>query len=68
MLPLEEPAPVCSARGCRRVAVWALNWRNPKIHDAARVKTWLACDTHRDTLGEFLRARGFPLEVEAFTP
>lgn len=66
--PETASAPVCSARGCRLPARWALNWRNPKIHDAARVKTWLACDEHRESLGAFLSARGFPLDVEPFTP
>lgn len=63
----ETGSAVCSARGCRLPAVWALNWRNPKIHDAARVKTWLACEEHRETLGAFLSARGFPLDVVPFT-
>jgi hypothetical protein len=62
----ENPVPVCSARGCRRPAVWALNWRNPKIHEEARVKTWLACEEHRESLGSFLSARGFPLDVAPF--
>lgn len=66
MFPQAETSPTCSARGCRRPAVWALNWRNPKIHEAARVKTWLACDEHRQTLGDFLSARGFPLDVTPF--
>lgn len=58
---------ICSARGCRENATWALLWRNPKIHDASRTKTWLACDTHRDTLEAFLSTRGFPVRVEVFT-
>jgi len=32
-----------------------LSWRNPKLHDAARVKHWLGCDDHVDGLAEFLR-------------
>jgi hypothetical protein len=56
-------APVCSARGCRSTAVWALRWNNPRLHDAERRKTWLACAEHRRTLGDFLDARGFLREV-----
>jgi hypothetical protein len=50
---------VCSARGCRAPARWALRWNNPKIHDAQRRKTWLACDDHRAQLADFLDRRGF---------
>ena len=50
---------VCSAKGCRREATRALLWNNPALHDAARLKVWLACAEHEPTLGEFLRLRGF---------
>ena len=53
----------CSARGCRADATWAIEWRNPKIHDTGRVKTWLACPEHLDRLREFLARRDFPLRV-----
>ena len=59
----EEPL-ICSARGCRGPAVHALRWNNPKLHPPERRKTWLACDTHVTTLGDFLRARDFLREVE----
>jgi len=55
---------ICSAKGCRRPATWSLLWRNPKLHDEARRKTWLACDEHRSTLGDFLSARGFLRDTE----
>jgi hypothetical protein len=55
---------VCSAKGCREPATWALRWNNPKLHPPERRKTWLACDAHRTTLGDFLSARGFLREVE----
>jgi hypothetical protein len=55
--------PVCARAGCVQLAVWNINWRNPKIHDANRVKVWLACDDHRDYLYEFLAARSFPIIV-----
>lgn len=54
---------ICSAKGCRAGARWALRWNNPRLHDAARRKTWLACDEHRPTLAAFLEARGFLREV-----
>ncbi|GIJ40984.1 hypothetical protein Vwe01_43090 [Micromonospora andamanensis] len=54
---------VCSARGCRAPARWVLRWNNPRLHTPERRKTWLACATHRPSLGEFLDARGFLREV-----
>ncbi len=59
---------VCSARGCRLPAAWALRWNNPRIHDPDRRKTWLACAEHRDTLREFLSIRGFLRAIEPLTP
>ena len=55
---------LCSAKGCRRDAVHALVWRNPRIHGGGRTKTWVACDEHRSTLGDFLGRRDFLLRVE----
>jgi hypothetical protein len=55
---------VCSARGCLEPAVWSLQWNNPKLHTPERRKSWLACETHRSTLGDFLSARGFLRGVE----
>jgi hypothetical protein len=49
----------CSAKGCTTRAIWALLWNNPKLHTPERRKTWLACDEHRESLSEFLGARGF---------
>ena len=57
----EEP-PRCSAKGCRSVATIDLTWRNPGIHDAARVKHWLACDEHADFLADYLSRRNFLLD------
>jgi hypothetical protein len=56
----DEP-PRCSAKGCRAAAVVDLQWRNPRLHDAARVKHWLACDEHADSLAGYLSARQFLL-------
>jgi hypothetical protein len=59
----DEAEPTCSARGCRAEASWALLWNNPRLHTPERRKTWLACDEHRDSLSEFLRARSFLRDV-----
>jgi hypothetical protein len=58
---------ICSAKGCRAPAVWALRWNNPKLHPPERRKTWLACPDHRESLSEFLRVRGFLREVAPAT-
>ena len=58
----------CSAKGCQAPAVWALLWNNPKLHTAERRKTWLACEEHRATLGDFLGARGFLKDVVPHPP
>ena len=55
---------ICSAKDCRVVAVYDLRWNNPKLHTPDRRKSWLACEQHRTSLGEFLQARGFLREVE----
>jgi hypothetical protein len=62
--PTDAGGPVCSAKGCRATAVWALRWNNPKLHDPERRKTWLACEEHRASLSEFLGVRGFLRDVE----
>jgi hypothetical protein len=55
---------VCSARGCRAAAAFALRWNNPKLHPPERRKTWLACAEHRDQLAQFLDRRGLLRETE----
>jgi hypothetical protein len=62
--PPADAPPLCSAKGCREPASWTLVWNNPRVHTPEREKTWLACDAHRDTLGEFLRARDFLRRVD----
>ena len=57
-----DDTPRCSAKGCRAAATTELRWRNPKLHDASRVKVWLACDEHADHLASYLDVRGFLLE------
>lgn len=63
---VEDLSPQCSAKGCRASAAWALQWNNPKLHDPAYRKTWLACDQHRESLGDFLDRRSFLREVTMF--
>ena len=58
-----DPGTRCSSAGCATDATWRVNWRNPRIHPADRVKVWLACDAHRGTLGDYLATRGFPVLV-----
>lgn len=60
---MTNPEKICSAKGCRNLAVYALSWNNPKIHTADRRKIWLACADHRDILSEFLSVRGFLRDV-----
>ncbi|MGH3731638.1 MAG: hypothetical protein ACRDTU_23265 [Micromonosporaceae bacterium] len=59
---------ICSAKGCRRPAAYALRWRNPKLHTPDRRKTWLACPEHRQHLSDFLAARGFLQQVDPLDP
>lgn len=53
----------CSARGCQEAAEWAVQWNNPKLHTPERRKVWLACADHRESLSQFLGARGFLKDV-----
>jgi hypothetical protein len=62
-LPEDPAGLICSARDCRQPASYDLQWNNPKIHTADRRKHWLACDDHRESLAQFLSARGFLKEV-----
>ena len=57
--------PRCSRAGCREDAQWRIDWRNPRIHAADRIKTWLACPEHVDYLREFLASRDFPVAAIA---
>lgn len=58
---------ICSAKGCRAPARYALRWNNPKLHPPERRKTWLACAEHRDKLADFLGRRDFLREVDELT-
>jgi hypothetical protein len=55
---------ICSARGCRAPASYALVWNNPNVHAPEREKTWVACEEHRQSLADFLDLRGFLRRVE----
>lgn len=66
MLDGDQGTTPCSAAGCTDDATWAVHWRNPRIHTSDRVKTWAACEAHRESLAEWLRSRGFPVVVTAF--
>lgn len=58
-----EPA-ICSAKGCRAAASYAVIWNNPRIHTPEREKVWVACEEHRQSLADFLDVRGFLRRVE----
>lgn len=59
--------PVCSRADCTKPATSRVEWNNPRIHDPGRIKIWLACAEHVDYLSGFLRARDFPVRVQAIT-
>lgn len=63
--PTGPAVEICSAKGCSAPAAHALQWNNPKVHTPERRKTWLACDEHVQSLGDFLRARNFLKDVVA---
>ena len=54
---------LCSAKGCQDSGTWELQWNNPKIHTLERRKIWLACAAHKQSLSDFLGARGFLKDV-----
>jgi hypothetical protein len=55
---------ICSAKGCRNAAIWAVVWNNPKLHAPDREKVWAACDEHKESLANFLSARSFLKRIE----
>ena len=55
---------ICSAKGCRAPAGYALVWNNPKVHTPDREKVWTACDVHREQLAQHLAMRSFLRRVE----
>ena len=61
---MEDDEVICSAKACRAAATHVLVWNNPKVHTPDREKTWVACDQHRPTLGEYLDVKGFLKRVD----
>ncbi|GGF33925.1 hypothetical protein GCM10011519_04240 [Marmoricola endophyticus] len=59
----QREALTCSAKGCRADAAFELRWNNPRLHTPERRKVWLACAEHRESLSDFLGARGFLRDV-----
>ena len=59
---------LCSAKGCSAPAEFELRWNNPKLHTPDRRKVWLACPDHRQSLADFLGARGFLREIAPVDP
>jgi hypothetical protein len=60
---MAEPL-ICSAKGCRATASYAVVWNNPKIHPPEREKIWMACEEHRQSLADFLAERRLLRRVE----
>jgi hypothetical protein len=58
----EQGPAICSARGCRVTATWAVVWNNPKLHTPDREKVWAA------PLANFLAVRSFLKRVEPLKP
>ncbi|HVF18677.1 MAG TPA: hypothetical protein VNA14_00340 [Mycobacteriales bacterium] len=61
-----EDEVICSSKGCRAAAAHLLVWNNPRLHTPDREKLWAACPDHRDTLGDFLNARGFLRRIDPY--
>jgi hypothetical protein len=55
---------ICSAKGCRETAGYALVWNNPRLHAADREKVWAACEQHRESLSQHLALRSFLRRVD----
>lgn len=49
----------CSRVGCLLQAAYMFEWRNPKIHDESRIKTWGSCAAHEEYFVQYLSSRGF---------
>jgi hypothetical protein len=60
----EESPAICSAKGCRASATWAVVWNNPRLHTPDREKVWVACSEHKQPLADHLAIRSFLKRVE----
>ena len=56
----------CSRTGCDNTAIQFVDWRNPKIHSAEKVKSWATCGEHYDYFVSYLTIRGFFLATRDF--
>lgn len=63
----EFDEPICSRAGCEHPATSRIEWNNPRIHEPARIKIWLACDEHLAYLRDFLESREILVRVHAMT-
>jgi len=61
-----SPELQCSRAGCHEAPAWNINWRNPALHGAERVKVWLSCDAHRAFFLGYFQSRDFPVSVTGF--
>jgi hypothetical protein len=50
----QESSAICSARGCKAAATWAVVWNNPRLHTPDREKIWVACGEHKQPLADYL--------------
>lgn len=62
---MNDPSVICSAKGCRAPAGYALVWNNPTVHTPGREKVWLACEEHREQLAHHLASRSFLRRVDS---
>lgn len=68
MAGVTDETAICSAKGCRAQARWAVVWNNPKLHTPEREKVWVACAEHKQTLADHLAIRSFLKRVEPLAP
>jgi hypothetical protein len=59
-----DEEPICSAKGCRAPARYALVWNNPRVHTPDREKVWTACAEHLEPLSSHLATRSFLRRVD----
>jgi hypothetical protein len=67
-VPDDDARAICSAKGCRVTASWAIVWHNPRLHAPGREKVWAACDEHKQRLADYLAVRSFLTRVEPLEP
>ena len=60
----EQGSSICSVKGSRATATWALVCNNPRLHSRDHQKVCVACDEPKEPLAEFLAARSFLRRIE----